>query len=84
MISPPAPTFELQAFRRIAPFLAANGASPAITTNQAGKLVLLASEADGTLSVRTLAAALLGSCRHPRLGNNLSRRSVGSGQPRGP
>jgi len=45
------PTFELQASRHVAAFLATHGASIAITTYQAGKLLLLGTKPDGTLSV---------------------------------
>jgi uncharacterized protein (TIGR03032 family) len=47
----PAPAFELQASRHIAGALAAAGASLAITTYQAGKLLLIGTAEGGRLSV---------------------------------
>jgi uncharacterized protein (TIGR03032 family) len=51
-----APRFTLQASRHLAAFLAAQGASLAVTTYQAGKLLLIGTKPDGSLSLfeRTL------------------------------
>jgi uncharacterized protein (TIGR03032 family) len=47
----PAPAFEMHASRHIAAFLAAQGASLAVTTYQAGKLLLIGTKPDGSLSL---------------------------------
>jgi uncharacterized protein (TIGR03032 family) len=47
----PPPSFELQSSRHLPAFLAAQRASLAITTYQAGKLLLLGTRPDGSLSV---------------------------------
>ncbi len=51
MTTPPEPRFAVQASRHFTTWLAGQGASIAVTTYQAGKLLLLGTRADGRLSV---------------------------------